>query len=178
MAFFFSKKFRYKEINEHQFLNPIVGCCQGKIRAGKSGVTVRLLKSFWFSRNCVFYDFFHFFDQKPDIKKNNRTSISQRYRGVLSGYIQGFKIWSPSIIAQIFLVLEKWCFYDFFNYFFFKNLRYKKTNRTSISQPYSEVVSGYIQWLQIWRPSMTVQIFLAFEKIAFFMIFSFFFKKI
>ena len=44
--------------------------------------------------------------------------------------------------AQILLVLEKWCFYDFF-YFFFKNLRYKKINRTSISQPNSGVLLGY-----------------------------------
>ena len=57
--------------------------------------------------------------------------------------------------VQILLFLEKWCFYDFF---FFKNLRYKKINRTSISQPSSGVLSGYNQGLQIWNPVMTAQI--------------------
>ena len=40
-----------------------------------------------------------FFDQKTDVKKN-RTPISQSYRGVLSGNIQGLQIWSPTKTAQ------------------------------------------------------------------------------
>ena len=35
---FFFQNLRYKKLSEHQFLNPIVGCCLGKIRVGKSGV--------------------------------------------------------------------------------------------------------------------------------------------
>ena len=122
----------------------------------------------WFSRNCVFYDFFHFFDQKTDIEKINRTSISQLYRGVLSEYIQGLQIWSLSMAAQILLVLEKCFFMIFFYYdFFSKILGIKKINRTSISQPYSGVLSGYNQGLQICRPSVTAQILLVFEKLRF-----------
>ena len=68
-SFFFSKNLDIKKLTELEFLNLIVGCCQGTARGYKSGVPVWLLKSFWFSRNCVFYDFFHFFDQKTDIKK-------------------------------------------------------------------------------------------------------------
>ena len=37
-SFFFSKILDIKKLSEHQFLNPIVGCCLGKIRGGKSGV--------------------------------------------------------------------------------------------------------------------------------------------
>ena len=44
-----------------------------------------------------------------------------------------------------------------------KNLDVKKIIRTSISQPNSGVLSGYIQALQIWSPFMTVQILLVFE---------------
>ena len=56
-----------------------------------------------------------------------------------------------------------------FSCFFFqknldvKKIRSKKINRTSISQPYSEVLSGYIQGLQIWSPGLTAQIFFFLE---------------
>ena len=67
--------------------------------------------------------------------------------------------------AQILLVLEKWCFYKKFLVFFFsKILDNKKINRTSISQPYSGVLSGYNQGLQIWSHGMTAQFLLVFEK--------------
>ena len=37
--FFFSKILDIKKkLSENQFLNPIVGCCLGKIRGGKSGL--------------------------------------------------------------------------------------------------------------------------------------------
>ena len=40
--FFFSKKFRFKKfrykLTELEFLNPIVGCCQGIFSTCKSGV--------------------------------------------------------------------------------------------------------------------------------------------
>ena len=68
LVFSFSKNLDIKKLTELEFLNLVVGCCQGTARGYKSGVPVWLLKSFWFSRNCVFYDFFHF-DQKTDIKK-------------------------------------------------------------------------------------------------------------
>ena len=64
-----------------------------------------------------------------------------------------------SITAQILLVLEKWCFYDFFS----KILDLKKIKRTSISHQFSGVLAGYNQKLQIWSPSMTAEIFLVFE---------------
>ena len=58
--FFFSKKIRNKKITELEILKLIVRCCQAKFRGCKSGVQVWLLKSFWFSRNCVFCVFFFF----------------------------------------------------------------------------------------------------------------------
>ena len=39
--------------------------------------------------------------------------------------------------------------------FFFKKNRCKNINRTSISQLYSGVLSGYNQGLQMWSPGMT-----------------------
>ena len=39
-------------------------------------------------------------------------------------------------------------------------------------EPYSGVLSGYIQGLQIWRPSMTAQILLFFEIWRFYVFFS------
>ena len=62
--------------------------------------------------------------------------------------------------AQILLVFEKWRFLDI------KKLD-KKTLRTSISQPYSGLLSGYIKVWQIWISSLTAQIFLVFEKLRF-----------
>ena len=61
---------------------------------------------------------------------------------------------------------------------FKKNLDVKKINGTSISQPNSGVLSGYIQSLQIWSQTLTAQILLVFEIWRFFMIFlCFFFQK-
>ena len=61
------KKLRYKKL-ELQFLNPIVGCCQGIFRRCKSGVQLWLLNFFCFSRNCVFCDFIIFFSKKDILK--------------------------------------------------------------------------------------------------------------
>ena len=62
-------------------------------------------------------------------------------------------------------------FFIFFHNFKKKNLDVKKTwiqkTRTSISQPYSGVLSGYIQYLQIWRSIVIAQILLVFEKLRF-----------
>ena len=72
-VFFSKKKLDVKKLDKKTLRTSIshflVGCRQGTFWGCKSGVPVWLLKSFWFSRNCVFYDFFHFFDQKTDIKK-------------------------------------------------------------------------------------------------------------
>ena len=71
--FFFQKKLDVKKLDKRTLRTStshfLVGCCQGTFWGCKSGVPVWLLKSFWFSRNCVFYDFFRFFDQKTDTKK-------------------------------------------------------------------------------------------------------------
>ena len=46
----YPKKLRYrKKLNLHEFLNPIVGYCQGTLRGFKSSIQVRTLKYFWFS---------------------------------------------------------------------------------------------------------------------------------
>ena len=64
-----------------------------------------------------------------------------------------------------------------FHLFFQENLDVKKINRTSIAQPYSGVLSGYLQGLQIWRLSMTAQIHLIFEKLRFLCFFHLFFQE-
>ena len=73
--------------------------------------------------------------------------------------------------AQIFLVFEIWRFLYFSHNFKKKKIRYRETwmrkTRTSISQPYSGVLSGYFQELQIWRSIVTAQILLVFEKLRF-----------
>ena len=48
----------YNEVTELEFLNPTVGCCQGKLMCSKSGFQDRLLNFFWFSRYGVVHDFF------------------------------------------------------------------------------------------------------------------------
>ena len=59
--------------------------------------------------------------------------------------------------AQFFLVFENCVSYDVFIYFS-RKLRYKKINRTSISQPYSGMLPGFIQDLQIWSSTLAAQI--------------------
>ena len=49
-----------------------------------------------------------------DVKKINRTSISQPYSGVLLGYIQELQIWRSIVTAKILLVSRYGVFYDFF----------------------------------------------------------------
>ena len=67
--FFFFKKTDIKKLNELEFLNLVVGCCQGTVTGCKSGVQVLLLKFFWFSRKVVLIIFSCFFFQKNlDIK--------------------------------------------------------------------------------------------------------------
>ena len=138
-------------------------------------MTAQILYFFAIWRFYVF--FLVFFFKKLRYKKTNRTWISQPYCGVLSGYIQGLQIWRPNMTAQILYFFAIWRFYVFFLVFFFKKLRYKKTNRTWISQPYSGLLSGYSQGLQIWSPILTAQILLVFENWRFLWFFHIFFSK-
>ena len=50
--------------------------------------------------------------------------------------------------AQILLVLEKWCFYDFFNYFFSKILDIKKLTEL---QFLNNIVGGYQGTFRSWK---------------------------
>ena len=76
--------------------------------------------------------------KKLKIQKT-RISISQPYRGMVSGYNQELQIWRSVVTAQIYLVFEKLLFLLFSHLFFQKKLDVKKVNRSSISQPYSGV---------------------------------------
>ena len=59
--FFFFQKIRYKKkLTELKFFNPLVGCYRDTFKGYKSSVQVWLLKSLWFSRYGVFYDFSFF----------------------------------------------------------------------------------------------------------------------
>ena len=125
-----------------------------------------------------FYVFFIFFSKNLDIKKLTELQFlnpivrccQDKFRSCKSGV----QVW----LLKSFNFSRYGVFIFFFLVFFFKKLRYKKTNRTWISQPYSGLLSEYSQGLQIWRPSMTAQIFLVFEKFRFLWLFLFFFKKI
>ena len=50
------------------------------------------------------------FSKNLDVKKINRTSISQSYSGLLLGYIQGLQIWSLSMAAQFLFGFREMAF--------------------------------------------------------------------
>ena len=50
------------------------------------------------------------FSKNLDVKKINRTSISQSYSGLLLGYIQGLQIWSLIMAAQFLFGFREMAF--------------------------------------------------------------------
>ena len=90
ILFFSSKNLDLKNLTELDFLNHIMGSYRGTLKGSKSSVQVRLLRSPWFSRYGVFYDFFVFFSKKLDIKKLTELESLNRivgcYRVTLDGY--------------------------------------------------------------------------------------------
>ena len=127
---FFSKTLDIKKLTELQFLNLKKRCCQGKIGHCKSGVMTSLLKSFWFSRNSVFIDFFIFLFKKFRYKKLKRTSISQPYSGDAARVHSGFaNLEFNNDCSNPIGFRDMAFFYDFFMFFFLKKSD-RKTDRT------------------------------------------------
>ena len=50
------------------------------------------------------------FSKNLDVKKINRTSISQSHSGLVLGYIQGLQIWSLSMAAQFLFGFREMAF--------------------------------------------------------------------
>ena len=74
----------------------------------------------WYDCSILFgfqeiaFSLIFFFSKNLDLKKIQRTSISQQFSGVLAGYNQKLQIWSPSMTAENFLVFEMWRFFIIF----------------------------------------------------------------
>ena len=156
-----------------------MGCCQGTFRFGNSGVQVWLLKSFWFSRKCVLYDFFIFFLKKLRYKKNLPNLIFSTLKWGAARVHSGVANLASKCDCSNSFGFPEMAFV-IFSFFFSKIIDIKKldtkTNRVWISQPYSGVLSGCIQKLQIWSPTMTAQILLVFEIWRFLWFFHVFFQ--
>ena len=125
---FFFQKVRYeKKLAQLDFLNSKVGCYQGTINSWKSSVEVWRLKSFWFSRYGVFYDFSFFFFKKLRYKKLTPNELlipivwyGQGINSGLANLTSNCDCWNPFGIQDMVLS------YDVFIFFFFKKHRNKK----------------------------------------------------
>ena len=65
---------------------------------------------FIFREIAFFMIFSVVFSKNLDVKKINRTSISQSHSGLLLGYIQGLQIWSLSMAAQFLFGFREMAF--------------------------------------------------------------------
>ena len=123
---FFSKNLRYEKIEPNlKFSTEYWVAVKVHSRVENLASKYECLNPFGF-RDMAFYDFFIFFSRKLRYKKNNRTSISQLYSGLLSRYIHRLQIWRSIMTAQIFFCSRYGVFYVFFMFFFQKKLEIKK----------------------------------------------------
>ena len=111
---------------------PVLGPHLGTLKSCKSSVKVWLLKSFWFSRYGVFYDFFFFF-KKLRYKKLIELKFLNPTVGCFRGSFEGYKS-GLNMTAQIHMIFEIWLFLWFFQ-FFPKNLFIKKLTELEFFNP-------------------------------------------
>ena len=102
-----------------------------------------------------FYNFFIFFQENVYTKSQPNLKFS--FFVVLSGYSKELRIWCPSMTAEILLNFKIWLFQWFF---FNSNKLVLKTSTELELSAYSRILSRYTQELQVWRLSMTAEIFL------------------
>ena len=111
----FSKNLERKKLTEldFRFSQPPYIRALGTLKSCKSSVKVWLLKSFWFSRHGVFYDFFFF--KKLRYKKLIELKFLNPSVGCFRGNFEGYKSG-----VQLWLLKSLWFSrYGFFHDFFF-----------------------------------------------------------